>query len=244
MKVTLLGTSGGLPIPGRAQSGVLVEALEKKILLDCGMGIPLRLSEAGIKVEDIDLICLTHGHLDHIQDLPSLTKASWLRSGKAEYKIITPSSLRKKLISFWQSLDEYERTELQFEALGDEEDYESDINIRAFETKHTRISQGYEISIEEKKLVYTGDTATSEKVMEKAEGADLLIHELSHLEKRDFHTDPEGLIAEVKGRDVGEIVITHFYPPVAEDIREIAAKIQEETGVPTTAGEDLQEFSI
>ncbi len=244
MEVTLLGTSGGIPIPGRAQSGILVETSDKKILLDCGMGIPLRLSEVGVKPEDIDIICLTHGHLDHIQDLPSLTKASWLSSKEAEYKIITPPHLKKKLIDFWKVLDEYERTELKFETLRPENNYKNEIDLDAFKTDHTDISQGYEILEEGKKLVYTGDTGPCEKVREKIESADILIHELSHMEKTDHHTHPEGLISELNGVDVGESVITHFYPTVEEKAGELAADIEKKTGIPTTVGEDLMQFSI
>ncbi len=244
MKVTLLGTSGGIPIPGRAQSGLLVETSDKKILLDCGMGVPLRLAEADVKAEEIDMICITHGHLDHIQDLPSLTKASWLRSNEADYQIIIPPKLRKKLINFWKTLDEYERSELKFEILKPEENYKNGIDIKSFKTKHTEISQGYEIYDEGKKVVYTGDTAPCEKVKEKAEGADILIHEVSHLEKKDIHSNPEDLISELAGLEIGKLVLTHFYPPTAERAREISTEIQEETGIPTTDGEDLQNFLI
>lgn len=244
MEITLLGTSGGIPIPGRAQSGILVESTDKNILLDCGMGVPLRLSEAGVKAEDIDLICLTHGHLDHIQDLPSLTKASWLRSKEAKYKIILPSNLKEKLIDFWEVLEEYDRTELKFEVLESEQNYKDNINIKPFKTRHTNISQGYEIVKEEKKLVYTGDTAPCEKVKEKAEGADILIHELSHIEKTDIHTGLRGLISNIKEVNVGELVLTHFYPSAAERTKELATMIEKKTGIPTTAGEDLQTFLI
>ena len=247
MKITLLGTSGGIPIPGRAQSGILIEVSDEKILLDCGMGVPLRLSESGVGAEEIDIISLTHGHLDHIQDLPSLTKASWLRTEKADYKIITPPGLRTKLINFWKSLDEFEKSELDFKMIEPEQSFQSNdegTNIKAFKTEHTRMSQGYEISYDGEKLVHTGDTATCEKVKEKAIGVDLLIHEVSHIAKTEGHTNPEDLISELKGIDVGELVITHFYPSTAEKASEISTKIQEETDIPTNAGEDLKSFTI
>lgn len=244
MKVTLLGTSGGIPIPGRAQSGILIESSNKKILLDCGVGIPLRLAEANVPAEEIDIVCLTHGHLDHIQDLPSLTKASWLRTGEANYQIITPPKLIKKLSNFWKILDERERAELKFEKLESEQSYRDEIEIKTFKTKHTPISQGYEIYNKEKKIVYTGDTAPCKKVKEKAYDADVLIHELSYIEEKDSHSDPEGLISELMGLEIGKLVITHFYPSVAKKAKKVAMKIKEKTDIPTSAGEDLQNFLI
>jgi len=244
MEVTLLGTSGGIPIPGRAQSGILVETSDKNILLDCGMGIPLRLSEVGVKAEDVDIICLTHGHLDHIQDLPSLTKASWLSSKEAEYKIITPPGLKERLIDFWKVLDEYERSELEFKILKPESTYRDEIYLGSFKTNHTDISQGYEIFEKGRKLVYTGDTGPCKKVKEKAESADILIHELSHIEKVDRHTDPESLISQLNGLDIGGLIVTHFYPSVGGKAEELAAGIEEKTGISTTSGEDLLQFSI
>ncbi len=244
MKITLLGTSGGIPIPYRAQSGVLVETSKGKILLDCGMGVPLRLCEAGVEAEEIDLICLTHEHLDHIQDLPSLTKASWLRTDEAKYKVITPPQLPEILKKFWKSVDEYERSELDFEVLKPGEKMEETALIEAFKTDHTGISQGYKISIGGKKVVYTGDTEAVPQVREITEGADLLIHELSHLERTEGHTNPEEFISAFSDVGADRFVMTHFYPEVEEKLEEITTRIEKETGVATYPAEDLFTISL
>ena len=77
-KVTLLGTGVGIPQPGRSQSAILVET-ERPLLLDCGAGTLLRLDEAGIDVENLDTVLLTHLHLDHVSDLLALANARYLR---------------------------------------------------------------------------------------------------------------------------------------------------------------------
>lgn len=76
IKVTLLGTGVGIPQPGRSQSAILVEA-EKPLLLDCGAGTLLRLDQAGIDVENLEVVLLTHLHLDHVSDLLALANARY-----------------------------------------------------------------------------------------------------------------------------------------------------------------------
>ncbi|MBS3817515.1 MAG: ribonuclease Z [Candidatus Thermoplasmatota archaeon] len=244
MKITLLGTSGGIPITGRAQSGILVETSENKILLDCGMGIPLRSAERGVMAEDIDIVCITHEHLDHIQDLPSLTKASWLRRDAANYKIITPPGLEEKLKKFWRSVDEYERSDLEFEALEPGEELEETASIEAFQTEHTEISQGYKLSIDGKSVVYTGDTEPSRIVTEVSKNVDLLIHELSFLERKEGHTNPQDFISKFSDVKVDRFIMTHFYPEIAERAEEITDKIEKDIGTPTLPADDLQTVYI
>jgi metallo-beta-lactamase family protein len=61
-------------------SKILIETSEKKILIDCGMFQGLKelreLNWKGLPVdaESIDVVLLTHGHLDHVGYLPRLVK--------------------------------------------------------------------------------------------------------------------------------------------------------------------------
>src|SRR5690554_2056866 len=61
-------------------SKYLLETHEKNIMIDCGMfqGLKelreLNWEDLSVDVEDIDLVLLTHGHLDHVGYLPRLVK--------------------------------------------------------------------------------------------------------------------------------------------------------------------------
>ena len=70
--VTLLGVGGGMPMPNRFLSSVFINYLGRKILIDCGEGtqVSMRLANCGFK--DIDIICISHIHGDHIIGLPGL----------------------------------------------------------------------------------------------------------------------------------------------------------------------------
>ena len=245
MKVTILGTCGGIPIPNRVQSGVLVENDSFKMLFDCGSGVPLRLSEAGVAAEEIDLLCLTHGHLDHIQDLPSISKAAWIKTDKAEYDIICPPELVNKVPDWWKSVEEWERVDLDIIPMDDGDIKEiNTFVLKAFDTPHRPESQGYKIESEGNSVVYTGDTSANKNIRDVAQGCNLLIHELSLPMKTDLHTSPEELIDLLDGLEIDKLVLTHFYPQILDELEDISKNIENKTGVKTIVGEDLMYFEF
>ncbi len=86
-----MGTGVAVPYGNRAQSSILLDTGESRILFDCGIGSYHRLEQLGIGVSDIDAICLTHHHLDHNGDLLNILKARWLLGGD-ELKIYGPKA--------------------------------------------------------------------------------------------------------------------------------------------------------
>ena len=74
-KINFLGASGTV-----TGSKFLIEALNQHILIDCGMfqGLKelreLNWEDLPIDVKKIDIVLLTHGHLDHVGYLPRLLK--------------------------------------------------------------------------------------------------------------------------------------------------------------------------
>lgn len=70
--LTLLGCGGGMPIPARFLSSLLINYKGKKILIDCGEGTQVSMQIANTGFKSIDIICITHIHGDHIIGLPGL----------------------------------------------------------------------------------------------------------------------------------------------------------------------------
>jgi metallo-beta-lactamase family protein len=74
-KINFLGASGTV-----TGSKFLIETLEQNILIDCGMfqGLKelreLNWTNLPAEVDNIDMVLLTHGHLDHVGYLPRLLK--------------------------------------------------------------------------------------------------------------------------------------------------------------------------
>lgn len=90
----LLGCGGGMPMPNRFLSAVLLSYKGRKILIDCGEGtqVSMRMANTGFKA--IDVICITHIHGDHIVGLPGLLGTIG-NSGRTEpLTIIGPEGIR------------------------------------------------------------------------------------------------------------------------------------------------------
>lgn len=70
LDITLLGTGGMLPLKNRWLTSCLVSCEGHSVLIDCGEGTQIAVKCAGKKTKNVDMICITHFHADHISGLP------------------------------------------------------------------------------------------------------------------------------------------------------------------------------
>ena len=92
LDLTVLG-SGGPGTTGRAAT-CFVLSLDgsPRILIDAGPGAFVRLGETGLSLDHLDLILLTHLHIDHTGELPGILLARAVSSGgPIDVQIFGPS---------------------------------------------------------------------------------------------------------------------------------------------------------
>ncbi|MDM7935059.1 MAG: MBL fold metallo-hydrolase [Methanothrix sp.] len=243
MEVTLLGTGSGIPQPGRSQPAVLVRG-ESPLLLDCGSGTILRMTQSSVGFEEIGTVLLTHLHLDHVSDLIALANARYL-SGLSELEIHGPEGT----YSWWRTLHEAYPYLERMSAVVHELQPGDHLEVRGFSVlaeraSHSVTALAFRLEQKGRSVVYSGDTEPSPDVAALAEGADLLIHECSFPEpfKVTNHSTPMCL-GEVLG-DVGRVVLTHFYPQAGGHESEMARQVEEVSGLPTRPGFDLMRLSV
>lgn len=70
--VALLGTGGMIPLPNRFLTSLYCRINGRYIMIDCGEGTQISLKILGWGFKNIDVICLTHFHADHISGLPGI----------------------------------------------------------------------------------------------------------------------------------------------------------------------------
>lgn len=85
LSLMVLGSGGpAAHRTGRASSGYLVFIDRKpRILLDAGGGSFQRLAASGANIKDLDLILLSHLHIDHTADLSSMIKTVYFHNRSA-----------------------------------------------------------------------------------------------------------------------------------------------------------------
>src|ERR1700732_4803337 len=92
LEVVVLG-SGGPRAFGRAGSSYIVLIDGKpRILLDAGPGAFVRIGELQIDLGQVDIVLLTHLHIDHSGDLAAFFNARALTSdGPIKYRVFGPA---------------------------------------------------------------------------------------------------------------------------------------------------------
>lgn len=108
--VQVLGSGGPIPDDARASSGTLVWVEGRsRVLIDAGGGVFQRFGAAGARLEDLDLIALTHMHTDHVSDVPALLKGGYFSDRNRVLAVSGPTGS-----ALFPSVSEYLR--LQFGA--------------------------------------------------------------------------------------------------------------------------------
>lgn len=103
----VLGSGGPEITDQRASSGYLIWRDGKaRVLIDMGGGSLLRFEQSGAQLNDLDVILLTHLHVDHSADLPYLIKASYFTGRDRDLPIYGPTGnhLMPATVEFVRSL--------------------------------------------------------------------------------------------------------------------------------------------
>lgn len=223
MRLTVLGTGTIAFSPTRSCAGYYLEAGDARVLMDCGAGSTRRLAELGIAWQQITHVALSHFHIDHHQDLPSVLfawKYGQLPPRSAPVDVIGPVGTRALLERLaaaygeWVLAPGYEVRVTELEPGG-----EFDLGgprLACTKVPHTPESLAYSITEGDRRLVYSGDTGFDPAFAEWAKECDLLLLECSLPQSMAIveHLTPEQCADIAHLARPRRLVLTHLYPPV------------------------------
>jgi len=250
-RVRALGTGTIAFSPTRSCSGYYVEAGDVRLLMDCGSGITRRLAEHRIEWQRITHVALTHFHIDHHADLPTLIfglKYGMLPARSAPLQIIGPEGTRSLLEKAAAAYGEWLLApgfEVTVRELRPEEHHDlGGAAIVPFKVPHTPESVAYSITRGGRRLVYTGDTGVSPELGVWARDCDLLIAECSLPSNMAIaeHLTPEQAGALGLAARPRMLALTHFYPPVEQV--DIEAEVRRQYAGPLTLAHDGWAYEI
>lgn len=221
MKITILGSGTGWITLERSSPAYLISQENFHLLLDFGPGTLRQILRAGITLNDISAIFISHFHPDHISDLIPFLFAT-------RYNLGYHRSESFELIAHKNFLDLYEALKKAFghwvcppenliriTSVSSGSSFKiGPFNAQTIEVNHNPESLAIKLKTQGKTLVYSGDTGLSESLIEFSKEVDLLILECANSETISvpIHLGPRE-IAEIAGRANPKfLVLTHFYP--------------------------------
>lgn len=95
VQLQVLGAGGPELDDGRASSGYLLwRDGHARVLIDMGPGTMVEFDRSHARVEDLDLLLLTHFHVDHSADLAALIKGSYFTDRQRDLPLYGPAGNR------------------------------------------------------------------------------------------------------------------------------------------------------
>lgn len=196
-RVTLLGTGAPPPSLERFGPSTLVEVGGQKFIFDAGRGAMQRLRQLGIPFSDITGMFLTHHHSDHVVGFPDLWLTGWI--GRPWGKRIVPLEVwgpvgtgqmmehlpKAFYVDIRVRSRSYPPEGVKLVAHEIREGVVFDrggVRVSAFEVDHggeELPAFGYRIEYRGRVAVLSGDTTFNENLIRHADGADLIVHEVT-----------------------------------------------------------------
>lgn len=224
-RITVLGSSGAWPEPGRACNGFLIEHDGYRVALDLGYAtLPRLLAALGSEhAAGLDAIVVTHEHPDHMLDLHPLFRARWFgrRLGLPTLPLFAPRGVVEAIARV--ELDKPEMIGAIFDWFELPGTYDvGPFRLTGVALPHFVPNSGVRLAAPDLTVAYTGDTGPAPELTDLARDADLLIAEASDRHQQPgIPPAPAGSKLYLDAPDAGRLatdagahrlMLTHFWP--------------------------------
>ena len=192
-RLILLGTGGG-PRP-RAASSASAQAVvvnDQAYVIDCGNGVARQLVSANVPLTSLRHLFITHHHSDHNADYGNLMLLAWASGLKTRIDTWGPPPLEKMTGLFF----EMSATDIEARIANEGRVplvplvhvHELSQNGLVMQDEHVKVTSalvehppmvpsfGFRFDTADRSIVISGDTARSDRLVELAKGADVLVH--------------------------------------------------------------------
>ena len=137
-----------MPLPYRKLTALMTRYNGSNLLIDCGEGTQVAIREKGWSVHDLDVICFTHYHADHISGLPGLLLTLGNADRTKPVHMIGPKGLERVVNALRTIAPELPFPSEYHEITEKEQDFEMNgYCIHAFRVNHNVTCYGYTLEI-------------------------------------------------------------------------------------------------
>jgi ribonuclease BN (tRNA processing enzyme) len=220
MELYVLGSGTCIPTAERGPSGLALALESHLIFFDGGGGSLRQMARLGLDFRQVDYLCLTHFHPDHVSDLVPFLFAlnytiDFVRA--LPLQMIGPYGLRAFYDQlrgiFGQWIDAKTYPLLLHEFKEDHTEF-PDFSIETLPMAHSEASIGFRVNAQGRSIVYSGDTEYCDNIVRLGRNADLLILECSFPDERKTtgHLTPSWAGKIAREASCKKLLLTHFYP--------------------------------
>lgn len=228
----LLGTGAAVSDPHRTTTMLAVSDGISTIVVDCGGDVLQRLMEAGIALESIDALIVTHEHPDHVSGFPLFMEKLWLAGRRRPIPVYgirqAIEQARRCFIAFdtsnWKDMPSIDWQEVPHREGARVLENESWL-ISATPATHAVPTIGLRIkSLTSGGVVaYSCDTEPSEAIMTMAKESTILVHEATGEGPGHSSCEQAARIASEAG--AGRLLLVHLPPNLRDTDVDTAREI-------------------
>lgn len=221
MKIRFLGTSHGVPMPGRNCQSMLIETEYGSYLVDAGAPVMEILINEGYDLSRIKAVFITHLHGDHLDGLVHMVDlATWYHK-MMEFTVYMPEQRGIDAIKAFCMMPLYGETtdRIRYQVIQEGQFFDDgNLKVTSVHNDHmegsSNVAYGFLLEGEGEKLYITGDMHYTlkdfpEKLLK--EPVDLLVSECAH-----FPADQ--LLDKLQQTAARQIAIVHVFPSEKYDV--------------------------
>ncbi len=245
-KLIFLGSSNAIPTPEHDNTHMVILSNERTVLVDCASNPVLRLPQAGIALESVTDLILTHFHPDHVSGAPLLLMDMWLLGRKQSLHVYGLSYTLDRLgtlmnlygWSDWPGFYPVVFHKLPYEEMTLLLECPS-LRILASPVRHLIPAIGLRADFPSsgKALAYSCDTEPCEAVVRLARGVDVLIHEAAGAAPG--HTSAEQAAEIAQRAGAASLYLIHYAPGDAVAANTLLRQAQARFAGPVVLAKDF-----
>ena len=146
MEILMLGTSSMVPTKDRNHSAILIYHDKDSLLLDCGEGVQRQMKIAGVDMNRITKIFISHWHGDHVLGLPGLIQTLCGQNYDKTLHIYIPKGTKKHFSYMLKAFEFDLRIELEVHEVSKGTAYKSEeYNVECLPLKHSVPTVGFAV---------------------------------------------------------------------------------------------------
>ncbi len=219
IRVTFLGSGDAFSAKGGHQAAYLVDG-DGSFLFDCGSSALTAMKAYGIDAGRIDTVLISHLHGDHFAGLPYLfLEYTYEQCRSRPLTIAGPPGTEERVrrlfaVVYKELAARPSPYALRFIELEPGTATEIDgLHVDPFRVPHQEkeISLGLVVTLEGRRIFYSGDTGWSEELVVRSQGTDLFICECCYYETRvEYHLDYPRLRENRHRFGCKRMILTHL----------------------------------